>query len=161
MAKHFTEADGYSVRDILHFGVDHLESARILFGQGANCLDSAGYLSHLGLELLLKAWHLHQFKSFENKHDLVGLYGCLKPYLDGTPFSTEQEDFLRQLDSYYELRYPRQHDPIETGTDDWVLIDKLLDTLWAQMPEELLSVLSEIVGLSEKGGRVLMKKKVD
>lgn len=160
MVKRFTEADGYSVRDILHFGVDHLESARILFGQGANCLDSAGYLSHLGLELLLKAWHLHQFKSFENKHDLVGLYGCLKPCLDGKPFSVEQNGLLQKLDSYYELRYPRQHAPIETGTDDWLPIEELLDTLWDQMPKELSSVLFEIVP-TKKGGRVLMKKKFD
>jgi hypothetical protein len=160
MPKQFTETDGYSVRDLLHFGVDHLESARILFGRGASCLDSAGYLSHLGLELLLKAWHLHQFKSFENKHDLIGLYEPLKPYLDGKPFSTEQEVLLRTLDSYYELRYPRQHDPIETGNDDWLPIEQLLDTLWDQMPAALSSVLFEIVP-TKKGGRVLMEKKVD
>jgi len=158
MARTFTEADGYSVRDLLHFGVDHLESARILFSQGANCLDSAGYLSHLGLELLLKAWHLHQFKAFEDKHNLLVLYGSLKPHLDGPPFSREQEELLQRLDTYYELRYPRQHDPIETGSDDWLPIEKLLDTLWDQMPKELSSVLFEIAP-NKKGGRVLMEMK--
>jgi hypothetical protein len=160
MAKRFTEADGYSVSDLIHFGVDHLESARILFGNGANCLDSAGYLSHLGFELLLKAWHLHQFKSFENRHDLVGLYNPLRPFLDGKVFSAEQEGLLQKLDSYYELRYPRHYDPIETGTDDWASIDGLLEIFWDQMPKELLSVLPKIV-LTKKGGRVLMEKKDD
>ncbi|MGA8146906.1 MAG: HEPN domain-containing protein [Gallionellaceae bacterium] len=158
--RQFTEADGYNVKDILHFAVDHLESARILFRSSSNCFDSAGYLSHLGLELLLKAWHLHQFKLFENKHCLVQLYSGLKPYLNGKPFSKEQEGLLQKLDSYYELRYPRQHEPIEIGSEDWLHIDELLDTLWDQMPNELLSVLFEI-DPKINGGRILMKKKIN
>lgn len=75
MAKKFTEKQGYSPRDLFHFGIDHLESGRILYTQGpASSFDSAGYLAHLGIELLLKAWHLHQFKRFENEHSLVKLY---------------------------------------------------------------------------------------
>jgi hypothetical protein len=75
-------------------------------------------------------------------------------------FSAEQEELLQKLDSYYELRYPRHYDPIETGTDDWASTDGLLEIFWDQMPKELLSVLPKIV-LTKKGGRVLMEKKDD
>ena len=87
------------------------------------------------------------------------LYQPLRKHIEGKPLSQKQEDILVQLDSYNELRYPRQYTPVEIGTDDWMNIDELIDSLWDQMPSELLSILYEI-DPTKKGGRVLMKKKI-
>jgi hypothetical protein len=65
----FTKDQGYRLIDLLHAASDHLFAANVLFSAGdffavigildvaveaPRCLDSAGYLSHLGIELLLK-----------------------------------------------------------------------------------------------------------
>ena len=66
--KAFTKAEGYSSRLLLHYGRDHLRSARILFERSPACYDSAGFLTHLGIELFLKASlqiMRHQFSELE------------------------------------------------------------------------------------------------
>jgi hypothetical protein len=51
--KMFSRSDGYTEQDLLQSATDHLASARRLFEGGPRCFDSAGYLSHLGIELIL------------------------------------------------------------------------------------------------------------
>ena len=59
MRGEFTAADGCTTRDLVTYPRDHMASARVLFQKSFDCYDSAGYLSHLGIELLLKAFLLH------------------------------------------------------------------------------------------------------
>jgi hypothetical protein len=44
----YTVADGVSVPDLLHFGLDHISAAQTLLKSNARHFDSAGYLTHLG-----------------------------------------------------------------------------------------------------------------
>ncbi len=153
----FTEEDGYTVKDLLQFGIDHLESSRILYSGGAHCFDSAGYLAQLGLELCFKALHLYANKGFNNTHNLVQLYKEIKGELTGDGLSADQLTTLSEVDKYYELRYPRKHDPVESGDEDCERALSIYDTLMEQMPEEVQEALKTINPL-KKGGRVLMEK---
>jgi HEPN domain-containing protein len=74
VAHMYTVADGVAVPDLLHFGFDHISAAQALLKSNARHFDSAGYLAHLGFELLLKAWHLHEFTEFPNTHSLNNLW---------------------------------------------------------------------------------------
>lgn len=160
MTKKYSTEDGYTISDLFHYGIDHLYSSGSLFELDAHCYDSAGYLSHLGVELILKGWHLHQFGYFENNHRLLNLYNKLKEDIEDFELEEESIKVLELLDSNYELRYPRKHDPVETGSEDWAKINAFVNTLWENMPEELLNEL-EKMDATRKGGRVLMRKKVD
>jgi len=155
----FTSADGYTVEDLLHFGYGHFDAARALFQADAAFLDSAGYLAHLGVELVLKAWHLAWFGQFDNTHDLVELFDALKNKDGALDIGGENQRFLSELDKFYLLRYPRQKDgPVEVGSDQLEHLDALLEALWKVMPKQLVEIYEKI-DPTMKGGRILMKKK--
>ena len=154
----YTIQDGYTVEDLLHFGYGHVDAARALFEDAPAFLDSAGYLAHLGVELLLKAWHLAWFGKFDNTHDLVELFNELKEIDASLNIGADNEKFLSQLDEFYLLRYPRRKKgPVEIGSEHLEHLDVLLDALWGSMPTELVGIY-EGIDRTKKGGRVLMKK---
>src|ERR1700682_3057099 len=89
----FTEAQGYRPIDLLHAASDHLFSANVLFSisfffrevgivnvdiDAPRCLDSAGYLSHLGIELTLKTSLLCFTGNFPDDHSLANLLRALE-----------------------------------------------------------------------------------
>jgi HEPN domain-containing protein len=76
--KNYRRSHGYTERDLLHSATDHLASARRLFESGPRCFDSAGYLSHLGIELILKAFLLNRTDAFPNDHSLARLLSLLR-----------------------------------------------------------------------------------
>ena len=155
----YTAADGYTIEDMLHFGYGHIDAARSLFSGNPALLDSAGYLAHLGAELVLKAWHLSCFGQFDNTHDLVELFTPLKRNCS-LDLGVENENFLKELDGFYLLRYPRrQNGAVEVGSDQLPNLEKLLSKLWDLMPSELKESFTNI-DPTKKGGRVLMKKKI-
>lgn len=157
----YSEKDGYTVDDLLHFGYGHLDTARVLFDDDPAFLDSAGYLAHLGAEIVLKAWHLMWFGQFDNTHDLIRLFNALKIRDSTLDIGAEPEAFLTELDRFYLLRYPRRKDgPVEVGSDHLNQLDALLDALWKQFPKELIETYEKI-NRTKKGGRVLMQKKID
>ena len=51
----FTPTDGLLPVDLAHCGLDHLTSAQKLFNSGPSHYDSAGYLAHIGIELLVRS----------------------------------------------------------------------------------------------------------
>lgn len=158
--KIFTKNDGFIVDDMLHFGYGHIDAAIALFNSDVAFLDSAGYLAHLGTEVVLKAWHLHAFSQFENGHKLETLYSKLKAHDGKIDLGAENEEFLRELDKFYELRYPRRKEgPIEVGADMLIQFEKLLDSLWGFFPDEMIDIYNNI-DPTRKGGRRLMAKKV-
>lgn len=153
----YSVKNGYTIEDMLHFGYGHIDAARKLFGDDPAFLDSAGYLAHLGVELVLKAWHLSCFGHFDNTHNLIDLFVALKEKDRSLNIGTDNEMFLSELDEFYLLRYPRcKNGPIEVGTEQLKPFDALLDSLWAEMPKELVETYEKI-NLSKKGGRTLMK----
>jgi HEPN domain len=157
----YTEKDGYTIEDLLHFGYGHVDAARALFKDDPAFLDSAGYLAHLGVELVLKAWHLAWFGQFDNTHNLIALFGAMKEKDNTLNIGVENETFLAELDRLFLLRYPRRKGgAVEVGSDQLALLDVLLDALWKAMPSELIETYEKI-DLTKKGGRILMKKKID
>lgn len=156
----FSAKDGFTVEDLLHFGYGHVDAARTLFEGDPAFLDSAGYLAHLGTEVVLKTWHLLWFGQFDDTHDLVRLYDELKRKDNSLNIGAEHEAFLAELDKFYLLRYPRRKKgAVEVGSDQLTHFDALLNALWDKSPKELIDTYEKL-DPTRKGGRVLMKKKV-
>ncbi len=58
--KKFKRQDGFPELELFHAAADHLASARALFELHPRAYNSAGYLSRLGIELLMKALILNE-----------------------------------------------------------------------------------------------------
>jgi HEPN domain len=170
--KSFTEKQGYKPVDLLHAASDHLFSANTLFSAGGlfdlvgiisieapRCFDSAGYLSHLGIELMLKALLLSQARHFPDEHSLNKLLIMIQS--SGAVLSIDSGDkaILSKLDQFAKLRYP---DPNgvglpSIGEDDWPMIHRLWSKLFDQLPEIVKREACDI-DRSMKFGRQLMRK---
>jgi HEPN domain-containing protein len=156
--KIFTRQDGFSETELLHSGIDHLASAKVLFDKSPRCYDSAGYLCHLGIELVLKAIILNKCNEFPNKHSLVELSKWIERKSIRVNYATDHKDTISLLDGFYELRYPKPSNPIEIGDDDWRRIKNLFDFLILMLPEEKKDELKDI-DHCKKGNRILMRRK--
>jgi HEPN domain len=158
VARRFTTADGLKVRDLLHYGCDSISAARYLLKSSASYFDSAGYLAHIGVELLLKAWHLEAFGYFTDTHKLQKLWGPLAGLPDVKPLSKHSVRALAVLDAYEHLRYPTSN-PIEIGSAHAAKLDALVNAIWQRAPTSLKQTFKTINPV-EKGGRVLMKRPI-
>ena len=92
MAKNFTEKD-FTPADLLQAGIDHLSAAELLLKNDSIFFDSAGYLAHIGIELLLKSFILYINREFEGIHSLKDLTHQLIS-LEKTLVFTEREKKL-------------------------------------------------------------------
>lgn len=155
----FSTADGVTVADLLHFGLDNLSAAQALLKNDARHFDSAGYVAHLGIELLLKAWHLQSLNSFPGVHGIKYLWNELRKASQIRQLSRQDLETLALLDDYAELRYPNLNSPIEIGSDDSPRIGALCTSLLKRMPTALRQAMKEL-NWSEKGGRILMEKRI-
>jgi HEPN domain-containing protein len=153
----YTRQDGFSERNLLHWAIDHLASARILFEENHRCLDSAGYLSHLGIELVLKAILLNCKNDFPNEHSLVNLSNLIERQGVNLNYTKEHKETLKILDEFYELRYPQAQNPIEIS-DDWEEIESFFEHLIFLLPVQIQQDIRQI-NYFEKGNRILMMKK--
>ena len=168
----FTEAQGYRPIDLLHAATDHLFAANFLFSSGEffrligildvdleapRCLDSAGYLSHLGIELLLKTLLLCITGRFRDEHSLITLLRTLE--VNGVKFALNEEQIatVKQLDQFYNLRYPQAAGSPSVGDLDWPAIHSLSSALLEHLPGDLQRDLLNL-DRTEKFGRVLMRK---
>lgn len=113
MGRTFKKSEGYTEKDFLHFGYDHIETGiQILKNGQPGQFDSGGYLIHLGLELILKAWHLHSFDSFKDVHKIQ----LLIKELSISNLSEENLKTIDMIDKFFLLRYPRAVEgPIAIG----------------------------------------------
>lgn len=156
----FTSKAGFQPIDLIQFGIDHLASAKVLFDTGPRCYDSAGYLSQLGIELLLKAVILHESGQFPDEHKLTNLHSTRYLPRSFPVLSKESADLLVRLDGYFQLRYPKRSDPVSIGSEDWGNIERLYEELHDRIPADIMEDYDN-KNTSEKGGRVLMQKPVD
>ncbi len=156
--KKFTRQDGFSEGELLHWAIDHLASAKILFEASHRCFDSAGYLSHLGIELVLKAILLNHSNEFPNEHSLAELTNLIVKSGVNLNYTRGHEETLKTLDGFYELRYPRPISPLEIGDSDWSAIEALFEHLVFILPDEIQQNLRQI-NHTKKGNRILMRKK--
>jgi HEPN domain-containing protein len=137
--------------------LDHLEAAKELCQLSGHLewkyLHSAGYLSHLGIELLLKACHLHFFDRFESEHNLKKLYRPLKK--KGIKLSHENKQWLNKLTDYFYLRYPGIGSGVDTK--QWEKTKALIEELKANVPKEIRNqiVKQERYPENVKNGRII------
>jgi len=92
--KKYKKIDGFTEKDLLQFGYGHIEAAIALFKDEPVFLDSAGYLAHLGTEVVLKAMHFFAFGEFKNCHNLYTLYDELKQQNRAFEIDQTNVDFL-------------------------------------------------------------------
>ena len=155
----FDRKDGFSEKNLLQYGIDHLRTSKHLFEYSPICYDSAGYLSHIGIELIFKAWHLHIFNFFNGDHCLERLYNKIIDKYSYKQLPKKHLTTLFLLDEFEELRYPSPNKSIEIGSDDFIKIEELSLCLLKKMPKKFIKVYSEI-SIINKGGRVLMEKPI-
>ena len=160
MPRIFSTKDGFVPSDFLHAALDHVTAAQALFATDPSHYDSAGYLAHIGVELLLKAWLLEAAGQFEGIHNLQLLYAQLLQKHAAPKLSADQARVLEMLDQFEQLRYPNPLQPTEVGDSDWADIESLVDFLRRSMPTAIPENM-EKTQLGRKGGRVLMAKKME
>jgi len=156
--KWFSAEEGYRTRDLIQAGLDHLASAKVLFRADFRCFDSAGYLGHLGIELLLKSLLLHAQGKFPDEHSLTklkaGVVATLPRYQLALP-----EEIVRTFDRFKRLRYPSPSDPPGIGTSDWPALESAVEAIAGAAPPEWIAEMNAIES-NKKGGRILMVKDV-
>lgn len=165
--KWFSREDGYTERDLLQSGLDHLQSASALFQLaphlGPWCLDSAGYLCQLGFELLFKAILLDAEGRFPGVHSLGDLASRVRSAGIELDFSPDQMDLLRVLSRFYELRYPNPKNAVSISTEHFDRIADLEDAVVSVLTDDLKRTLASLhspddEGLFRKGNRIAMIK---
>ncbi len=154
----YKRTDGFTEINLVHSAIDHLTSAKILFKEGAPCFDSAGYLCHIGIELILKAILINKTDEFDNEHSLVRLSNQIRAQNVELNYSTDQNRTLEKVNSFIELRYPNEKSPVEIGSDDWDQIENLYEFLIFTLPDNIQEQIQNI-DRGIKGGRVVMEKK--
>ncbi|MCH7869657.1 MAG: HEPN domain-containing protein [Myxococcales bacterium] len=154
----YTREAGYSESDLIHFAYGHLESAGCLFRCGHVGYDSAAYLGHLGIELLLKALLLYRTNKFPNCHDLNKLRNLLEAADCEITFSSEGVAVLEKVNRFYSLRYPAGGPSEPFLAEDLVALEALARQLVNTLPLELQQEYAPQV---RKGGRDLLRKSID
>ncbi len=156
MSRKFTK-DSYRPYDFLCAAFDHLASANILFAHNPQCCDSAGYLAHLGFELLFKALLLNKLGSFHDGHSLKAIRQTMKSAGIDLSFTAAHERVLNELDNWKELRYPQSNGSPSIGNADWDQVEALYGWIYGRIPVELRHQMQSRDPTS-KFGRVLMRK---
>lgn len=155
--RQFTREDGFSELILLQTAADHIMSAKVLFRQHTRCFDSAGYLCHLGMELVLKATLLNICNEFPNEHSLIKLDKQIQKKSAMMNYEKDHLNTMTMLDGYNKLRYPNPSNPIEVGDDDLEKIENLFNFLIWKLPERIQDELKQL-NHSIKNNRVLMMK---
>jgi HEPN domain-containing protein len=154
----FKIAEGYSSSDLAQFGWDHLHAARILFQTGGiPCLDSAGYLAQLGLELLLKALLLEVNGGFPEEHSLKELWRMVQNEHPGLQLQQAHADVFPILDRYYQLRYPSPKTLPGISSGDWEIIKDIAEFIRAEFSPSLQEV-GDSQRSTKKGGRDIIRR---
>jgi len=154
--KIFKASDGFNSEDLIKCALDHLVSAKFLFKESPLCYDSAGYLAHLGLELMLKSILLKLNGEFPATHNLKTLYNLVKKS-GGCSIKKDEEKALSKINDFFSLRYTNPKNPIEIGSDDWEIIEQSFFNLLNNFPHDFLSKLDDSDHY-EKANRILFVK---
>lgn len=158
--KRLSTTDGVHPEDLIQAGLDHYKSAIELYGLSPVYFDSGGYLMHMSAELILKAWLQELTDSFPKTHFLQVLYEELTASKKAQELTPKQNETLTILDSYEQLRYPNRKQPVEVGDADLQSIAELHEFFLQGLPNSLIEKMAAVNDLT-KGGRVLMKKRIE
>lgn len=151
----FRKVDGYSAIDLLQYARDHREAALHLFEAAPEYFDSACYLSHLSIELLLKSIILHLIGEFPNSHQLSVLWNSIGEKGDRVELSADEERQLALLNSAWDIRYPHPKGPKPAGHAHRDALKSLWARITPQIPEALVNAFKERP-VNLKGGRKFM-----
>jgi HEPN domain-containing protein len=154
----FTLQDGYSSKDLLQYGIDHLACANQLLQKHPRAYDSAGYLAHLGIELIMKAILLFTQGYFTDTHDLLLIYKDLSSLRKKWILPKKHIETMFLVNNFFKLRYPNVKSVTEIGSDDWPKIKSLSQILVKRMAKSLKNEIKKI-NIPEKGNRILMYQK--
>ena len=157
MTRRYRAHEGYTPGALLHYARDHLACAKILFQTSFECHDSAGHLSHLGIELMLKAVLLNACGSFPNQHDLVKLFTEIRQYDASFDLDRKQRKALVAINCFAGVRYPNPKEPITAGDTNWEKTLSLYKAIERAMAQHLREEIARR-DPTRKGGRVLMKR---
>lgn len=160
MTTTFRIEDGYKPELLIQFARDHLYAAEKLYALGIPCLDSAGFLAHLTLELFIKAYLLHLTGQFTNSHNLIGLYETVQESDKSFQFEVFYLDSLRGFDLQHRLRYPHPSDTPGVCQGDLPVLQHLVSLIVERLPSELQAV-SDSSEASSKGHRVISRPPTD
>lgn len=153
--RQFDKGQGYDPVDLLQYANGHFVSAEVLFSTSAFCFDSAGYLAHIAVELLLKAAILHTAGAFPGEHSLQTLLETTVDSGHQFHLPNNLQGTLYLLDRFQDCRYPSPSAPVQIGHSDLAPIRELWHELTRQLPPSL-SQAWEAADSFNKGGRVLM-----
>jgi HEPN domain-containing protein len=154
----FTRAD-CTESDLVQYSVDHLAAAKKLYELSSRWrwqyLHSAGYLSHLGIELLLKACLLHLDGEFPAEHDLKRLFRRLRK--EGVSLSKQNWQWLGHVNRCNELRYPDPGTGPDVDVNHWKRTKALFEELRGHVPEEIRKkiILHERYRSNVKSGKTI------
>jgi HEPN domain-containing protein len=156
----FGVEDGFTLQDLMQYGIDHLACAKLFFSFGhPRTYDSAGYIAHLGIELVMKALLLSVQGYFTDTHNLSGIYNCLSSKQKKWLLAKKHEKTISLLNKFYNLRYPRLNNVVEIGSDDWPHIESLLQALIKKMNKRQREEINNI-DIFSKGNRVLLYREI-
>lgn len=131
--------DDCTESDLIQYSVDHLKAAEKLYELSGRWtweyLHSAAFLSHLGIELLLKACLLHFEDEFPAVHDLKRLFRQLNK--KGINLSDQNKKWLNYLNNCNALRYPDPVKRTEVDINQWGKTKALFEELRSNVPEEI------------------------
>jgi HEPN domain-containing protein len=140
--KVFSSAD-CTESDLIQYSVDHLEAAGKLYELSNRWtwqyLHSAAFLSHLSIELLLKACLLNLEGQFPAEHDLKRLFRRLRK--KGIELSDQNKEWLNYLNHCNELRYPNPESKLEVDINHWKQTKALFEELRMTVPKEIQKVI--------------------
>ena len=154
--KYYKKTEGWKVEDVCHSANDHIVAALILFDTrecaALQTLDAAGFLAHLGFELLLKAALLQLKGEFPNEHNLKNLRDCLSCAGCDLNLSDEDSETFDFLIEFHRLRYHDPHGLPHVYQQDRCRIHQLLLSLRERLPERISQTIDNITH-NEKSGR--------
>jgi HEPN domain-containing protein len=140
--KVFTRTD-CSESDLIQYSVDHLAAAEKLYGLSGRWiweyLHSAAFLSHLSIELLLKACLLYFEDEFPGEHDLKRLFRLLRR--NGIELSVPNKKWLNYLNRFSALRYPDPGMETEVDVNHWDATKSLFEELKTYAPREIQKMI--------------------
>jgi HEPN domain-containing protein len=140
--KVYTSAD-CTESDLIQYSVDHLKAAEKLYELSNpwtwEYLHSATFLSHLSIELLLKACLLHIEGEFLADHDLKRLFRRLRK--KGIELSDQNKKWLNYLSQCNDLRYPNPKSKLKVDLNQWKQTKALFEEIRMKVPEEIQTII--------------------
>jgi len=117
------KTDGYEPSQFLKRAYDCFYDSETLFAFESKA--SIGYLQHLGVELIFKAWLLEIDGKFPTTHSLSKLLNLLKKVDPKLVALNKYQEEINDLDRCFELRYPPACYEYDQSVDLFSLLEKI------------------------------------